>query len=359
MLELARDGVKSAVGQPTATATATLVIAVVCVVVLLTTGQAAAAERAVVAHIDSVGTRMIVTFDPSGEARIRGDSVASVNNLSSVAWAFGLSEAVDVQNANLAGTERVGLRSVLGDLPDDVHLVTGRTPRAGEAVLGVQAAERLGLREGSGGVTGAARTWPIVGVVSATGPLDRLNTMALAVPTEGVEARYVYTLADDVRDVPALADQLPSVVSAARASDLQVDEPAGALALRDVVAGELGRSSRQLMMLVLGVGLALVSVTILGSVAQRRRDFGRRRALGASRSAIVTLVMIQTGVAGSAGAVLGTVVGVAVLSVRDTPPPWSFSVGVAALAILVALAGAVPPALAAAWRDPVRILRVP
>jgi putative ABC transport system permease protein len=40
-------------------------------------------------------------------------------------------------------------------------------------------------------------------------------------------------------------------------------------------------------------------------------------------------------------------------------PPWDFTVGVGLLAVLAAGAAAVPPALLAALRDPVGVLRTP
>lgn len=111
-----------------------------------------------------------------------------------------------------------------------------------------------------------------------------------------------------------------------------------------------------MMALVLGVGLVIVSVSTYGAVAGRRRDFGRRRALGASRSAIVVLVLVQTAVVACAGAALGVGVG---LWATWSLPSATLVTGVALRAVLVALLGAVPPALIAALRDPVRILRVP
>lgn len=141
---------------------------------------------------------------------------------------------------------------------------------------------------------------------------------------------------------------------------MQVEASAGVLRLRDAVAGALGASSRQLMLGVLGGGLVLVSVTVLSAVQGRRRDLGRRRAVGASRSAIVVLVLLQTAVAGVMGALVGSVGGVAAVALAaGAAPPWSFSAGVAVATVLIGLVGAVPPALLAAYRDPVRILRVP
>ena len=43
----------------------------------------------------------------------------------------------------------------------------------------------------------------------------------------------------------------------------------------------------------------------------------------------------------------------------DTPPDIPFSIAIATLAILTATLAAIPPALIATYRDPVRILRVP
>ncbi|MFF2620840.1 FtsX-like permease family protein [Oerskovia jenensis] len=373
---LLADGVKSAFAQPVATATAALVIAIVCLVVFATTGQSAAAERAVMDRIDGVGTRLVTAFDQSGNAHMHARGVEDVARLDSVSWAFGLGSVTDVRNADTGGLSAgVALRPLYGGLPPALQIVTGRTPRDGEAVMGVDAARTLGMVDGVGTVTDGPRSWPVVGVYEAMGPLASLGTGVL-VPspttpapsgpgTSGdtrppVEARYVYAMATDVTTVDALAAAIPAVMPAAESRQITVETPDGALALREVVAGELGASSRQLMAVVLGVGLALITITMLGAVAGRRRDFGRRRALGATRTAIIILVLVQTGVAALAGTALGVGGGLAVVHhLTGTLPDPTFTTGVATLAVLIALAGAVPPALAAAHRDPVRILRVP
>ncbi|MBD7998562.1 FtsX-like permease family protein [Oerskovia gallyi] len=374
---LLADGAKSAFAQPVATATAALVVAIVCLVVFATTGQSAAAERAVMDRIDGVGTRLVTAFDQSGNAHMHARGVEDVARLDSVSWAFALGSVTDVRNADTGGLSAgVALRPLYGGLLPALQIVTGRTPREGEAVMGVDAARTLGMVDGVGTVTDGPRSWPVVGVYEATGPLASLSTSILVSSpttplapsgpgTSGdtpppVEARYVYAMATDVTTVDALAAAIPAVMPAAESRQITVETPDGALALREVVAGELGASSRQLMAVVLGVGLALITITMLGAVAGRRRDFGRRRALGATRTAIITLVLVQTGVAALAGIALGVGGGLAVVHhLTGTLPDPTFTTGVATLAVLIALAGAVPPALAAAHRDPVRILRVP
>ncbi|QDW61376.1 FtsX-like permease family protein [Oerskovia sp. KBS0722] len=374
---LVADGVKSALAQPVATATAALVVAIVCLVVFATTGQSAAAERAVMDRIDGVGTRLVTAFDQSGNAHMQARGVEDLARLDSVSWAFALGSVTDVRNADTAGlSPGVALRPLFGGLPPALEVTTGRSPREGEAVVGVDAARTLGLADGVGIVTDGPRSWPVVGVYEAVGPLASLSTGVLVPspttphPPSGpgaslgasppVEARYLYAMATDVSAVDSLAAALPAVVPAAEPRQITVETPDGALALREVVAGELGASSRQLMAVVLGVGLALITVTMLGAVAGRRRDFGRRRALGATRTAIIVLVLVQTTVAGLAGTALGVGGGLAAVHhLTGTLPDPSFTTGVATLAVLIALAGAVPPALAAAHQDPVRILRVP
>jgi hypothetical protein len=67
------------------------------------------------------------------------------------------------------------------------------------------------------------------------------------------------------------------------------------------------------------------------SVTLRKQDFGRRRALGATRTNIVTLVAVH----------------------------YFPVAAIATLALIVTIIAALPPALIAAQRDPVRVLRVP
>ncbi|GBD83622.1 FtsX-like permease family protein [bacterium BMS3Abin02] len=110
----------------------------------------------------------------------------------------------------------------------------------------------------------------------------------------------------------------------------------------------------------MAVGLVLVGLNIYGSVTTARRDYGRRRALGASRTDIITLVTTQTVTIAITGTLAGSLVGGAIIwRLTGTPPDAGFAVAVAVLAVLAAAIAAIPPAMVAAWRDPVSILRVP
>jgi putative ABC transport system permease protein len=365
---LLRDGAQAAVAQPVATAAALLVVALVCVVVLVTAGRTAATEQQVLASIDDAGSRLVVVSDATGSARLRSDSVAAMAALDGVTWALGLGPATDGHVA-MMGTARgvlaqgVPVRPYVGGLPPDASLVTGRLPqRPGEAIAGATAAARLGLADGAGPVVVGDGMVAVVGTARMRDALSGLDDTILVRDDGGqtVTLKYVYVTVDSAARATSVARALEAVVHADRPDQLAVETPTAVAQLREVVSGRLGAGSRQLLAAVLAVGVVVVGITMLGMVASRRRDFGRRRALGASRSAIVVLVLVHAGIAASAGAVLGTAVGAAIVrGLTGVLPAPAYLAGMAALTVLAALVGSAPPALLAALRDPVRILRVP
>ncbi len=60
MLAIIREAMASARSQPVASVVSIIMVAGMCATVLLTTGRTAGAEQAVVASIDSAGTRAVV-----------------------------------------------------------------------------------------------------------------------------------------------------------------------------------------------------------------------------------------------------------------------------------------------------------
>jgi putative ABC transport system permease protein len=361
-----RDGLRTVIAQPLPSAVAALVVAISCFVVLATTGQSVAAEQAVLSRIDSAGAKLVTAFDASGEARVHASSVPALSTRPEVDWVIGLGPVRDVRNADAPahGGAGVALRTLVGTLPTDIPIVAGRAPRAGEVLVGVEAARSLGLADGVGNVTDGVQAWPVVGVFESRGPLDTLDSAALVTPgageTKAGDVRYVYAMASSVSHVKDLERVIPALIHAEEAAAVTIESPTGAIALRRVVEGEMGDSARRIMVVVLAVGLVTISATMFGAVSSRRRDFGRRRALGATRSAIVVLVIVQSFTAAALGVLVG--IGAATLFARLTAsdlPDVSFTLGLAGLAMTTALVGAIPPAIVASRRDPVRVLRVP
>jgi putative ABC transport system permease protein len=362
---LVADGLTGAVARPLASSIVALVVFVLCVSVLATTGQAAVAERQVVGRIDGAGARLIAVVDDTGAAGIAAPGLGVVEAVDAVEWVLGLGPVTDVRNAWYPTDERaVASRPFYGALPGELRLIAGRAPEVGEAVAGTDAAAALRLADGVGAVASADGELdvPVVGIVEGAGPLSRLDATVLVATRDdpGAVVRTVYVMARDVSDVLALGRDLPATLAAAEPAGLTVDTPDGAVELREVVSGDLGASARQTMLLVLGVGLVVVTLTTYGSTASRRAELGRRRALGATRSALVGVVVTQLAFAGVVGTALGVAAGLVVVRVlTGAVPPASFVAGVAGLAVLVTVVGGIGPAAAAARRDPLKVIRVP
>lgn len=363
LMALVSEGAAIARSQLVATTVTALVVAAVCGVIFATVGQSAATVAKVLASIDEAGTRTIVVRDASDEAGLRADSVNALSSIDGVVWVFGLGQATDVRNADLGlAGQAVPARRYYGDLPAEIQ-VSGRLPRSGEALIGSEAIGAVGVASPAVGLVGPGTDVAAVGGFQAQAPLAFLSRSVLIAPRISASddrLRELYVVVDRAELVAQVATAIRLAVHAEAPQRLAIETPRLLVDLRSAVGGELIGSARQLLLIVLAVGLLLVTATTAGAVSARRRDFGRRRALGATRSAVVLLVLIQTGVAALIGSVAGTVVGLlAVLRLAGSLPDPAFILGVSVLALLMALAAGVPPALLAAFRDPVRILRVP
>lgn len=362
---IAIDALRAAWARPLPTFIGALVIGVVCVVTLLTTGRTAATEAQVVASIDSVGTRLIIATDSTGNAGIDPAAADAVTALEGVDWAIGLGPAVPVINPAVGpvlGESTTG-RALIGDLPRDAAITVGRAPlRPGEAIVSEEGRRALSLTDAAGSLDADDQPIAVVGQYDESGQVEAAGATVLyrAQPAQNPPVRYLYALAREGADVPELAHAVEAVIPAHQPGAIDVDVPSGAIELREVVSGTLGAAARQLMAIVLGTGLVLVAVTTAGAVAARRRDFGRQRALGAQRLHVIASVLLHSGLAGVLGAVGGLIVGFAATwALTGTLPGFRFSLGLAGLTLYVTLLGSIPPAAFAAMRDPVRILRVP
>lgn len=357
------EGVATARTQPVASAVAVLILATVCTVVFATTGQAAASERRVIQRLDATGSRTLVISDPSGSAGLTADRLDAVVELDAVAWAVALGEPRDMANTALGpGAPPIAVRPIYTALPPPVGQTAGRPATVGEVLLGAGARTAGGFARPIGALERDQHVFAVVGGFQAAPPLTSLNDIALVRAKAGPEEplQTIVVVARTVHDIPALERVLPDMLVVEDPTELQVSSPTILADLQDVVSGEVGRNTRRLMLLVLATGLALVAVTQYGTMAARRRDFGRRRALGATRADLMTVIVAQTLACALAGVTLGCLVGVGVVHlIAGALPATSFVAGVAGLVVVSAVLAAIPPAISAARIDPVRILRVP
>lgn len=357
-MKLVIEAIRSASAQPASSIVTALIVGGVCAAILSTTGQTVQAERRVLGQIDAAGTRSVVIADTQGNAGITADAIDRIGRLSGVEWVVGLGPAFDVRPVANPGARPVAVRTVHGALPP---VVGAGLPEIGRAIAGIDAQRALGFVTPFGGVAGDGTDLAMVAIFDAAAPLEFLDRGILTRPPPGDDTvRTIHILAAESRLVSQVAASALAVLAADDPSSVSLETSAALAEVRAAVQGELGRFGRQLVTLVLAAGLVLTGLNVYGSVTTRRKDFGRRRALGASRPMIITIIGLQTGVTAGVGAAVGSLLTTAVL-IRFTgnPPDLRFAAAIAVLAVGAAIVAAIPPGVVAAYRDPVRVLRVP
>ncbi len=364
ILAMIREALATARSQPVASVVSIVMVAGMCATVLLTTGRTVGAEQAVLGSIDSAGTRSIV-IRADADAGLNTSVLDRIANIEGIEWAGAFGAARDVTNAAVAGGAKVPVRLAWSDqltalgVPE-VAPVKNKTGWASAVAL-----EQLGMLDGVGGVTSdAGADYAIAGQIPVPDYLTFLEPLIIAPQiTDPAVPGAVSVLV-----VIAARPDLVSPVSQAVQSVLAVDDPtkvnlttSESLAnLRALVEGQLGSFGRNLVIVIFALTAVLVAAILYGLVMLRRKDFGRRRALGASQGLIVGLLLIQMAALSLVGAIAGSAAAAIGLAASGDPLPGiDFFAAVAVLATSVGVAAALVPALAAARRDPLRELRVP
>lgn len=288
-----------------------------------------------------------------------------------------------VAHSGVAAAEGTGDLRVVAASPAagavlGAELVAGRWFDAGHdrrgddvAVLDTVAAERLGLAEEVGigrSVQIQGRPHVVLGVVRAPEGDPHLLG-AVIVPPSGVAlpgieiAQWDVLVRTRIGAASVVGSQLPVALAPRGPGSVTVLIPADLTELKAGVAQDTQA---------LFYGLALVSLVVAGvgtgntlivSVMERRGEIGLRRALGASRRAIATQFLVEGGLLGLAGGVIGSCLGyglaVAIAASRGwilTVDPWVPAAG-PLCGVITALVAAIIPALSAARTQPVSALR--
>lgn len=296
----------------------------------------------------------------------------------------GLDEGIQDELAAVEGVERVtpiatfevaheGMRldaaAIVGaDLLADDRLVMVSGDRTaaltaldegGAIVLLRSQAERLGLNVGDTmsviGGTGVPADLRVVGVVERGLP-GRTGETAFVGWSDATERLGVLGAdAFVVRFTPGQADLArPALEAAARGLALQ---PSTLTEVEGAISSALGRVfglfDALALIAVLMAGLGIVN-TLTMNVIERVREIGILRATGMTRRQVARMVVVEAGVLGVVGAIVGGMVGVAAgaamvaLASGGLPGgfqvPWTTLAGAALFGIVVAMVAAYQPA---------------
>ncbi|MFE7845519.1 ABC transporter permease [Microbacterium sp. NPDC057407] len=366
IIAVVREAIAAARSQPVASAVTMLMVAGMVISVMLTTGRTVGAEQAVLGSIDDAGTRMIEVRAESG-AGLTSSVLGRIADIEGIEWAGAFSSATDATNALVPDGTRVPVRHAYGAGFDQLGIRDLPGPNL-SGIAGYASAEALvllGLTDSSGALTtvDTGAEYSVVGRIRTPDFLREFEPLVL-VPREDLTGMETVSVLVIIAERPDLVAPLTSAVT----SVLAVDDPSEvtvhtseALArLRSLVQAQLSTFSRGLVLVMLLVTGLLVAVILYGLVMMRRKDFGRRRALGATRALIVSLLLTQTAVLALFGVTVGLGASLlCVLIMGDPLPGTTFTVALAVLAIATSLFAALVPALVASKREPIRELRVP
>jgi putative ABC transport system permease protein len=341
-----------------------LVVAAMCATILLTNGRVVGANDSVIASFDQQGTRTIVvraTPDSGLESSIL-NRLSTVSGIESTT-AFG--PAFDVENAFLPHSQRMPARVLYGTSHPELGWPDSLA--SGTALASTQASRAMGMGVlGAGGVTSTStgESWPVVGLIAVPEQLKFLEPLVVtSVPGAAIQPGRVSVLvvvAQRPELLQGIAQAVRLLLGVQDPSSVTITTSEQLADLRSVVDNQLGIAGRGLLLTVFAVSSLLVAAILYTLVTLRRKDFGRRRALGAARSLVVVLLVVQVGLLAVAGSFIGSVAAAALLWVAHDPiPGLDYFVAVAVAGILCCLVAAVAPALIAASRDPLRELRVP
>lgn len=361
---LLREALATAWANKVPTALVTFLVAVMCATTLATVGRTAAAEQQVAQRLDAAGSRLLIVSDAQGGDLIPQAVVQQTRGLTTTERAVGVQIPVDVTNKAIGpGGTKVPAWTITGDLSEVVTLTAGRWPLPGEALVSATGQRRLGLDAPVGAAqlssTTALAEYSIVGSFAPREPFGDYAAGLVIAAEPAAVSDSLHVVITDSSMAQAAQSTVLALVDPPSFEAIQVQSPVGLAELQAEVAADLGTFGRTLLLGVLGAGALLVAIVVLADVLVRRKDLGRRRALGATRGTIVALVVTRTLLPALLGAALGVAAGLWAAERFAAAPPWQFTAGTATLATLAALASAIPPALFAATRDPVRVLRTP
>ncbi len=339
-----------------------LVVAAMCFAAVATVGRQAAVEAAVAEELAGPQARTLTITDTGGSNTMTGPTLNLLTGLKGTSAVIGRESPVDAFNGVLGeGSTPVAVVEVHGTLDVAVDLVEGRLPSPGEVIVPTDMLQTLRLATPAGHLkTPDGGQWAVVGSFAPRAPFDDLGRVALAgsETTSATTLQQLRVVADSVENVTAVRDATLAVVDI-DPTQVQVATPAALNATNRAVTGQLAGLGRSLLFLILGVGAFFVTVVVLADVLVRRRDLGRRRTLGITRTGLVSLVALRTTAPALIGSLLGSLAGHLIVARQTAAVPLDFTLAVAVLATVTAAVACLPPAAYAATRDPVEVMRTP
>ncbi|TDE08218.1 ABC transporter permease [Jiangella asiatica] len=237
-------------------------------------------------------------------------------------------------------------------------------------VLGRYAAERLGISrvDSQPSIFIGDRSFTVIGILDAVDYRSEVQDsviipMGTARALYGLEAPEAVEIRTALGAAQLIGEQAPIAVDPNEPDLLDVTAPPPPGSLRDTVSADVNGLFLALGGLSLLVGgLGIANVTLL-SVLERISEIGLRRAVGAGGLHVAGQFLVESGIVGFLGGLIGSTIGVlatvGVSVVRDWTPLLDIRLALAAplLGGLIGLVAGTYPAWRASAVEPITALR--
>lgn len=324
--------------------------------VSLTLQRESTVARAELAGVLASPTASLVRIKAyDSDTSISPAQVSGLAAVDGVAAVIGLSAPTTATSAYLPDTAVV-VRYYVGQLPG-LHQAVG----CRQAVAPVSAAHTLRFNQGVGSIDTDGSLIEVVANAALPDELAFLEGSVLVRECGQAAALKELTIMatgpDRIDQVTAVALRL---FPADQRSHLTVTSESDRLATAARIVQSADLSAGRLMTLVALAGTLLTTLLLSAAVVNRRRDFGRRRAIGASAEYNFALILGESLLITIAAMALTGLLyaGYAVIS-HTAAISVSVTIGQALMTLSGASLGAAIPAGLAARRDPLKEIRIP
>ena len=240
------------------------------------------------------------------------------------------------------------------------HFFRGLDPIGRELRIGGNTYTVIGLLEKQGNVFGFSLDRMVIGPYKSTlsrvtNPRGDIDALVVQAPTRELLDDAI----ESVREVMRGFRRLPP----ARPDNFALETSDAALSFFDELKGKLILFGTALPAIGLVVGAMVIMNIMLVAVAERTREIGIRKALGAKRRDILSQFLVESATLSVCGAAIGIGLGIALAKVvaAVSPLPASVAPWSIALALLVGagvgIVAGMYPASRAARLDPIAALR--
>ncbi|MEV4113912.1 ABC transporter permease [Nonomuraea sp. NPDC049695] len=368
--DVLRVGAAGLLGRPTRVVLSALGIAIGIATMIAVVGISSSSQAELLRQLDRLGTNLL-TVKPGqsvfgDNTKLPIESVSMVRGIAPV-HAVSATGAISatVRRTDKIPADQTGGISVRATSLDLLSTLQGKvvsgswlnaaTERYPSMVLGAVSAQRLGVTQAGTQVWVDHRWFTVVGILGSLDLAPEIDRSALvgwpaAQKLFGFDGHptMIYERSSDaaVADVAAV---LARTVNPENPEEVEVSRPSDALAARTAAAGAFTNLLLGLGAVALLVGGVGIANTMIISVLERRREIGRRRAIGATRGQIrlqfLTESLLLSGLGGAVGAVLGAAVTLVYAATNHFPavvPPWAFAGGLGATLVIGVIAGIYP-----------------